>query len=91
MKDLSKVLKAYSGKAGKCRCGCAGKYVYPTAKQEQAGKDRGFSVDVVELSDRSVKRIYNKVLKHIAEAEDCHTWTDVRIGNRDYTVYYVAE
>jgi hypothetical protein len=28
MLDVSKVAKVYSGKAGKCMCGCAGKYSY---------------------------------------------------------------
>ena len=53
------VYKVYSGKAGKCMCGCAGKYSYTS---EGAVKHNpGYEPTV---SERSVKIITNKLLRN---------------------------
>jgi len=59
--DISNITKVYSGKAGTCMCGCAGKYSY-TAKgavEDSPGYDVSDSVN-----ERSVKIIAGKVLRN---------------------------
>ena len=53
------VYKVYSGKAGRCACGCAGKYSYTA---EGAVKHNpGYEPNI---SERSVKIIAGKVLRN---------------------------
>jgi len=59
--DISNITKVYSGRAGTCMCGCAGKYSY-TAKgavEDSPGYDVSDSVN-----ERSVKIIAGKVLRN---------------------------
>lgn len=59
---MKNVYKVYSGRAGACMCGCAGKYSYTerAAKREsRAGYDVSDSV-----SERSVKIITGKLLRN---------------------------
>jgi hypothetical protein len=59
--NISNITKVYSGKAGACMCGCAGKYSY-TAKgavEDSPGYDVSDSVN-----ERSVKIIAGKVLRN---------------------------
>jgi hypothetical protein len=61
MLDTSNITKVYSGRAGACMCGCAGKYSY-TAKgavEDSPGYDVSDSVN-----ERSVKIIAGKVLRN---------------------------
>ena len=57
--DISNIVKVYSGKAGKCMCGCAGKYSYT----EDGAANFGPGYDVSDaVNERSVKMIARKVL-----------------------------
>ena len=58
---MDNVYKVYSGKAGKCMCGCAGKYSYTAlgAKEDHPGYDVSDAVN-----ERSVKIIMNKLLRN---------------------------
>jgi hypothetical protein len=59
--DISNIAKVYSGKAGTCMCGCAGKYSYTAhgAVEDNPG------YDVTEsINERSVKIIAGKVLRN---------------------------
>ena len=60
MFNVNDVYKVYSGKAGKCMCGCAGKYSYTAngAVENSPGYDVSDKVN-----ERSVKIIANKVLR----------------------------
>ena len=61
MLDISNITKVYSGRAGACMCGCAGKYSY-TAK---GAAEDGPGYDVSEsINERSVKIIAGKVLRN---------------------------
>ena len=62
-KTLADVVKVYNGKIG-CMCGCNGKYKVATAHREYADKNRGYAYDDEDISDRSVKIIFNKVMKN---------------------------
>ena len=59
--DISNIAKVYSGKAGTCMCGCAGKYSYTAhgAVEDNPGYDVSDSVN-----ERSVKIIAGKVLRN---------------------------
>ena len=57
--ELQDVYKVYSGKAGRCMCGCAGKYSYTAegAVSQNPGYDP-------EVNERSVKIIAGKVMRN---------------------------
>ena len=59
--DISNITKVYSGKDGRCMCGCAGKYSYTAhgAAEDGPGYDVSDSVN-----ERSVKIIAKKVLSN---------------------------
>ena len=59
--NISGITKVYSGKAGRCMCGCAGKYSYTAhgAAEDGPGYDVSDSVN-----ERSVKLIAGKVLRN---------------------------
>ena len=59
--ELQNVYKVYSGKAGRCMCGCAGKYSYTAegAVEHNPGYDVSDAVN-----ERSVKIIAGKVLRN---------------------------
>jgi hypothetical protein len=83
------VLKVYSGKNGKCMCGCAGKYTYRKTTQEIGGEKRGYPVTDDEVSDRAVKTILNKInagiREGLAERESDHI--AVVVDKRIYVAY----
>ena len=58
---ISTITKVYSGKAGRCMCGCAGKYSY-TARGAVEGNP-GYDVSD-SVNERSVKLIAGKVLRN---------------------------
>ena len=60
---VNNVYKVYSGKAGACMCGCSGKYKVASAYRAYADKHRGYAHDDEDVSDRSVKIIFNKLMK----------------------------
>jgi len=81
------IVSVYSGKAGRCCCGCAGKHTYASAHREWASKNRGYAVTDDEVDDRLVKIISNKVLKD-PDVEHEDSLSCVEIGNRLLIVYY---
>ncbi len=95
--DLTKVASVYSGKAGKCCCGCAGKHTVASEHRDWVGKDRGYEVSDDEINDRTVKLIVNKIeaaLNGEVEAEDIDTdktthgqYFSATVGNRLYIAY----
>jgi hypothetical protein len=56
---MQAVYKVYSGKAGKCMCGCAGKYSYTA--QGAVDHNPGYEPNI---NERSVKIIAGKVLRN---------------------------
>lgn len=84
---MKTILSVYSGKSGKCCCGCSGKHTYVKALQTFAGKYRGYKVNDNECNDRTIKVISNKVLKSADVVHaDNHSYTDD--GVRLRIVYY---
>lgn len=80
--DTSNIVKVYSGKLGKCMCGCSGKWSYT----KDGAKDYGPGYDV-SVSDRSVKIIAGKVLKH-PEVQYEHDYAFIESDNRQLVVYF---
>jgi len=84
MIDIKQVVSVYSGKAGKCACGCAGKHSYASRHRGDASKRRGYAVDV---NDRMVSRVVNLLNStDRTKCEDNLAWVD--IGNRTYIAYF---
>lgn len=88
---LSRIASVYSGKPGRCCCGCSGKYSYASKHSKWSSKDRGYEVQADEISDRSVKIIYNKIMSFPESELD---WNDDRVSidtdTRRYILYFVV-
>lgn len=52
--DAADILTSYNGKAGKCCCGCAGRYSYNPARMAEAAASRGYAVTPDKCSSRSI-------------------------------------
>jgi hypothetical protein len=95
--DLAQVASVYSGVAGKCCCGCAGKHTTASAHRVWVGEDRGYEVSDDEVNDRTVKLIVGKIeaaLNGEVEAADIDTnktthgkYFSATVGNRLYIAY----
>jgi len=83
---LDNVASVYSGKAGRCCCGCSGKHTYASALRAEASKSRGYEVRDEEINDRTVKIIFNKLMKNEFEkiSDTCYSY---ETGSRLYVVY----
>ncbi len=69
---IEQVMSVYSGKAGRCYCGCSGNHRYASKHVAAASKDRGYAVDADEVNDRQVKRVLGIVKEHFAyDPETC--------------------
>lgn len=58
---IENVVSVYSGKRDYCCCGCSGKHTYTEAARGRGKELRGYDIGEDEISDRSVKTIFNKV------------------------------
>lgn len=88
--NLENVASVYSGKNGKCCCGCAGKHRYASAHREWASHDRGYQISDDEVSDRSVMMIANKIKRLGARQDDPsdnHVYAESENGSRLYIAY----
>lgn len=56
------VANVYSGKNGKCCCGCAGTHRYATRFADKATVSRGYAVTAEEINDTQVRRVLNTLL-----------------------------
>lgn len=93
--QVSDVSSVYSGRDGRCCCGCSGKHSYNSALVAFASKDRGYAVTNDEVNDRMVARVL-RIMKDANEHEprvveydefgDMRLWSTV-IGTRRYVVY----
>ena len=87
---LENVGKVYSGKAGRCACGCSGTYWVASKHREWADKNRGYPYDDSDISDKQVRRVVNLINQNIDAAESFgKDGIMADIGNRTYAVYFV--
>lgn len=80
--NIDRIVKVYSGKAGKCMCGCAGKWSYTAMGARDHSP--GYTPSV---SEKSVKMITKKVLT----SPDMIVEGDIVMateGNRIRVVYF---
>lgn len=83
------VLSVYSGKDGRCCCGCSGKHFYASAHVEAASKDRGYDVKPEEVSDKMIRKVIG--ILNAAKAEDVQRhahFLATTIGERLYIAYF---
>jgi hypothetical protein len=87
---LASVKSVYVGKAGKCCCGCSGKYAYAAAHQAAASEARGYAATDDEVNDREVRRVFHLVQSGVDEPtfELDPGWASVTFGKKMYTVYF---
>jgi hypothetical protein len=83
------VMSVYSGKPGKCCCGCAGSHRYNSSHQAAAGTHRGYAVTADEVNDRQISMVLLLLKKHYMIAEGSDTYVSAEINGRLYTVYYM--
>lgn len=98
--DINKVQSVYSGKNGRCCCGCAGKHTYASKYKKVGSRDRGYVVQPEEVSDRTVKLIVNKMNKLLAipgakpeylDKKTLKEFASIVQGDRLYIAYFVKE
>ena len=51
------VLDVYSGRDGKCCCGCSGKYSYNSKRVDEGSRERGYRVDPEECNDKMIAKV----------------------------------
>jgi len=87
---IETVASVYSGKAGRCCCGCSGNHRYASAHVKWASKNRGYKVTDEEISDRSVKMLVNKLNKADAKelTHDNPIYVSMERGGRLYVAYF---
>lgn len=84
--DKSKIASVYSGKAGKCCCGCSGKHYYAEAVKGDGKAIRGYEIDADEISDKMITKVVN-ILNTTQGAKEEDSYFFVNVGNRDYVAY----
>jgi hypothetical protein len=84
--DVSKVQSVYSGRDGRCCCGCSGTHKTASAFRAAHSKSRGYPVRDEEVSDRSVKLICNKI-NAAGGGEECSNHYFAVVGDRLYIAY----
>ena len=80
-------MSVYSGRDGKCCCGCAGKHSYTEAHREVAGKNRGYTVDDDDVNDKMVRRVIKLIKENEASADDNCDFVSLVVGTRLYVAY----
>jgi len=98
--EISQIASVYSGKDGKCCCGCSGKHYYAKAHQAASSKNRGYEVTDDEVSDRMVKKVVTKINDVMAMPADIQrayqldvdsSYVSIVDGTRLYIAYYLEE
>lgn len=81
------LFSVYSGKPGKCCCGCAGNHRYWRAHRIAAGKHRGYEVDEEDINDRQVARVLKLLQNWFALVEYGGSYFAGEIDGRLYIAY----
>lgn len=88
---IDKVMSVYSGKPG-CACGCRGKHTTSHKNRELAAKHRGYAYADEDVSDRTVKLIFNKVMRNYRDKIEVGTNNiSVETDTRLYIIYPIME
>ena len=71
------VVSVYSGRAGKCCCGCSGKHTFSSAFRDAD----------TTVNDRTVSRVVRIIRENTSRVELCDDHAAVEVGNRLYVAY----
>ena len=82
-------VSVYSGKDGKCRCGCAGNYRYNSRHVEIASKRRGYEVTADEVSDAQITRVLRTITAAAttSELEFGDNYVERVVNGRSFVAY----
>lgn len=84
---LADVASVYSGKAGRCMCGCAGNYRLSSHVDRVAeGRRRGYPVKPTDINDAQVRKVI-KILQNATDVEEFDDGFSVDIDGRRYAAY----
>lgn len=85
------VRSVYSGKYGKCFCGCSGTHYYNPKHKVEASQNRGYDVDDDEINIKIVIHVLRIIqsMPDLAKLEDGILSLD--IGNKAYAAYLSDE
>jgi len=88
---VESVTSVYSGKNGKCCCGCTGKHYTASAHRDLRSKTRGYPVGDDEISDKMVKKVVRIVNEDLANgsAKVLHGCVSTVRSGRLYVAYTV--
>ncbi len=85
-------VSVYSGKNGKCCCGCAGTHRYNSRHVETASMSRGYTVTSDEVNDKQIARVLKTITAADAASElefgDNHV---ARVVNGRLFIAYLAD
>jgi hypothetical protein len=81
------VVTVYSGRAGKCCCGCAGNHRVNSKHAALATERRGYAHDPKDVNDRQVAKVLGLVRANAKDAEAGMGNFSVVLENRLYVVY----
>lgn len=85
---LENVMSVYSGKVGRCACGCSGNHRYASKYRVEAGIHRGYAVSDDEINDAQVKKIFDLIAN--TNPDDIEGDTDcyfIDTHTRTYVIY----
>ena len=63
------ILDVYSGRDGKCCCGCSGKYSYNSKRVEEGSRERGYRLDPEECNDRMIAKVLKLMKANLDQVE----------------------
>lgn len=86
------VLEVYSGRDGKCCCGCSGKYSYNSRRVDEGSRERGYALDPKDCNDRMVAKVLKLMKANAGSVEVLapHHYTLV-VGTRLYMLILSKE
>lgn len=84
----SDLVSVYSGKSGKCSCGCSGTHRYWNAEEGTA--DRGYTVSPDEVNQRFMNTTLKTIQRNADQAEGWDNIWSYDSGTRVYVAYVRA-
>jgi hypothetical protein len=81
--NIDNVRSVYSGKVGRCCCGCSGTHSYSSKYANEYSKKMGYEVTV---NDRMITKVVN-IIKNSTEVEHGENYLATTIGKRLYIIY----
>lgn len=84
-------VSVYSGKDGKCCCGCAGTHRYNSRHVATGSANRGYEVTADEINDAQVTRVLRTIAEGVASGLEFGDNHVARVVNGRLFVAYLAD